>query len=74
MTALFVKTRVYFCSCNLCNQVNKQTQIPGIVSLYRLYSKGRTQDIPENVCSFPNGTPNQWAPTKNVPVYYDKFF
>ena len=29
---------------------------------------GRTQNIPENVCSFGNGTPNRWAPTKNVPV------
>ena len=29
---------------------------------------GRTQNIPENVCSFGNGTLNQWTPTKNVPV------
>ena len=28
---------------------------------YRLY-------ISENVCSFRNGTPNLWAPTKNVAV------
>ena len=29
---------------------------------------GRTQSIPENVFIFINGNPNQWAPTKNVPV------
>ena len=29
---------------------------------------GRTETIPENVSSFGNRTPNQWAPTKNVPV------
>ena len=29
---------------------------------------GRAQSIPENVCSFGNGTPNQSVPTKNVPV------
>ena len=33
-----------------------------------MYSIGRTQYIPENVYSFGNGTPNEWAPTKNVPV------
>ena len=29
---------------------------------------GIIQNIPENVYSFGNGTPNQWAPTKNVYV------
>ena len=28
----------------------------------------RTQNTPENVWSFGNGTPNQQTPTKNVPV------
>ena len=28
--------------------------------------------MPENAFSFGNGTPNQWAPTKNAPVEYDK--
>ena len=28
----------------------------------------RSQNIPENLCSFGNGTPNPWVPTKNVPV------
>ena len=65
LTSLFVKSKTYFCCCDFANkQINKNS--------YRLYSIGRTQNIPENVCGFGNGTPNQWAPTKNVPVYYDK--
>ena len=32
----------------------------------------RTQNIPENICSFGNGTPIQWAPTENDPAQYDK--
>ena len=57
LTALFVKTKTYFFRCNFGNkQINK---IPSIDFLYRLYSIGRTQYIPENVCSFGNGTPNQ---------------
>ena len=51
-----------------CVVVNKQIKIPSIVLSYRLYSIGGTQNIPENVCSFGNGTPKQWAPTENVPV------
>ena len=49
-------------------EINKYTKIPRIAFSYRLYSIGRTQNIPENNCSFGNGTPNQWAPTKNVLV------
>ena len=56
LTALFVKTKMYFCHCN---SGNKQKFL---VSFFR------TQNIPENVCSFGNGTPNTWAPAKNVPV------
>ena len=43
-------------------------KIPSIAFSYRLWSIGGTQNIPENVCSFGTGTPNQWAPTRNVPV------
>ena len=46
----------------------KKKKLPSIVFSYRLQSIGRTQNIPENVCNFENGTPNPWAPTKNVPV------
>ena len=70
LTALFVKAKFYFFRCNFGNkQINK---IPGILFSYRLYSICRTQNIPENVCNFGNGTLNQWAPTKNLPVLYDK--
>ena len=37
-----------------------------MVFSYRLFSTGRTRDIPEIVCSFGNGTQNQWAP--NMPL------
>ena len=42
-----------------------------MVFSYRLQSIGRTQNIPEKVCSFENGTLNQWAPTK-MSLYNDK--
>ena len=71
MTALFVKPKIIFVIVTL--EINKYTKIPSIVFSYRLQSIGRTQSIPENDCSFGNGTPNQWAPTKKVPVSYDKF-
>ena len=29
---------------------------------------GKTQNIQENVRSFGTGTPNQWAPTKNISI------
>ena len=65
-TALFIKTKIYFCRCNFANKQIKK--IHSIVFSYRMLSIGRTQNIPENVYSFGNGTPNQWAPTANVSV------
>ena len=62
LTGLFVKTKIYFC---YYNSGNKQIKIPSIFFSYRLWSIGRAQTIPENVCSFGNGTPKTWAPTKN---------
>ena len=50
--------------CTVCKNEN----FSSVAFSYRLYSIGRTQNIPENVCSFGIGTQNQWVPTKNVPV------
>ena len=64
LTALFVKIKIYFCRCNFVNkQINKNFLLS-----HRLYSIGRPQNITENICSFGNRTPNQWAPTNNVHV------
>ena len=66
MTALFLKTKIYFCRCNFVNkQTNKKNH--SIVFLYWLWSICRTQNISENFFSFGNGTP-KWVPTKNVAI------
>ena len=70
LTALFVKTEIFFCRCNFANkQINK---ISSIVFSYRLQSIDKTHNFSEKVCSFGNGTQNKWAPTKNVPVQHEK--
>ena len=66
LTALFLKTKIYFCRCNFVNkQTNKKNH--SIVFLYWLWSICRTQNISENFFSFGNGTP-KWVPTKNVAI------
>ena len=57
LTILFLKTKIYFCRCNFANKlINKKFLISVFCSLHPI---GRTQSIPENVCSFENETPNQ---------------
>ena len=41
---------------------------PSIIFSRWLQSIFRAQNIPGNVCSFGNGTPDLWTPTKNVAV------
>ena len=53
LTALFLKTKIYFCCCNVGNK-----QIKKIPTIFCSYC----------ICRFGNGTPNLWAPTKNVAV------
>ena len=66
LSALVIKTKIYFCRCNFGNK--QITKIHSIIFPYGLHWSGRTQDIPKKVGSFGNGTPNQWGPIKNVPV------
>ena len=61
------KSKILLCCCNFSNkQINKNS----IAFSFRLWSIGRTQNISENICSFGSGAPNQWTPTKSIPVYY----
>ena len=50
-----------FCRSNFGSK--QKTKILNIAFSYRLYSIGKTQNIPESVCSFGNTTSDQWAPT-----------
>ena len=71
LTALFLKTKIYFCCCNFITKlINKNSSYCFFCIDCSQYVEPK--NVPENVCSSGNGTPNLWVPTKNGAAKCDK--